>query len=173
MLNLDPYGGSCPDGIFPLFFIKTAHSLAPKIAVIFRKLTRVGEFSLCWRRANITSTSKSATAGSCPSDYQPASITPILSKNFERLLAKCLNAFAEVNNLFPNQQFGFCKGLGACDAVLTIPDKVQRALDSGFEARMVGLDFSAAFDRVNHNALICKLRQLSIGGRFSIYRWIS
>ena len=68
------------------------------------------------------------------------------------------------NNLSPNQQFGFCKGLGACDAVLTISDNVQRALDSGFEARMVGLDFSAAFDRVNHNALIYKLRLLSIGG---------
>ena len=81
-------------------------------------------------------------------------------------MAKHLNAFAEVNNLFPNQQFGFRKGLGACDAVLTISDRVQRALDSGFEARMVGLDFSAAFDRVNHNALIYKLRQLSIGGPF-------
>ena len=32
---------------------------------------------------------------------------------------------------------------------------------------MVGLDFiSAAFDCVNHNALIYKLRQLSIGGPF-------
>ena len=56
MLDLDPHGGSGPDGIFPLFFIKTAHFLAPKIAVIFRKLTRVGKFSLCWRRANITAT---------------------------------------------------------------------------------------------------------------------
>ena len=102
MLGLNPYGGSGPDGIFPLFLIKTAHFLAPKIAVIFRKLTRVSKFSLCWRRANITTTSKSATAGSCPSDYRPISITPILSKIFERLLAKRLNAFAEVNNLFPN-----------------------------------------------------------------------
>ena len=31
---------------------------------------------------------------------------------------------------------------------------------------MVGLDFSAAFDRVNHKALIYKLRQLGIGGSF-------
>ena len=31
---------------------------------------------------------------------------------------------------------------------------------------MVGLDFSAAFDRVNHEALIFKLRQLGIGGSF-------
>ena len=69
-----------------------------------------------------------------------------MSKIFECLLAKRLNAFAEINSLFPNQQFGFRKGLGACDAVFTISDRVQRALDSGFEACMVGLDFSAAFD---------------------------
>ena len=166
MLNLDPYGGSGPDGIFPLFFIKTAHFLAPKIAVIFRKLARAGRFSLFWRTGNITPTSKSATAGSCPSDYRPISITPILSKVYERLLAKRLNTYAESNKLFPCQQFGFRKGLGACDAVLTISDRIQKALDSGSEARMVGLDFSAAFDRVNHKALIYKLEQLGIGGSF-------
>ena len=166
MLDLDSYGGSGPDGIFPLFFVKTAHILAPKIAVIFRRLIRAGRFSLFWRNANLTPTSKSVTAGSCPSDYRPISITPILSKLFERLLAKRLNAYAESNNLFPSQQFGFRKGLGACDAVLTISDRVQKALDSGSEARLVGLDFSAAFDRVNHKALVFKLRQLGIGGPF-------
>lgn len=166
MLDLDPYGGLGPDGILPIFFIKTAHYLAPKIATVFRKLTREGKFSLFWRSANITAISKLATAGSSPSDYRPISITPILSKIFERLLAKRLNSFAESNNLFPSHQFGFRKGLGTCDAVLTITDKVQKALDSGFEARMVGLDFSAAFDRVNHNALIHKLKQLGIGGPF-------
>ena len=166
MLNLDSYGGSGPDGIFPLFFVKTAHFLAPRIAVIFRKLTRVGGFSLFWRTGNITPTSKSATAGSCPSNYRPISITPILSKIFERLLAKRLNTYAEKHEIFPRQQFGFRKGLGACDAVLTISDRVQKALDSGLEARMIGLDFSAAFDRVNHKALIYKLKQVGIGGAF-------
>ena len=35
MLDLDPYGGSGPDGIFPLSFIKTAHFLAPKDCCYF------------------------------------------------------------------------------------------------------------------------------------------
>ena len=82
------------------------------------------------------------------------------------MLAKRLDNFAEKRNLFPNLQFGFRKGLGTCDALLTITNFVQKALDSGCEVRMVGLDFSAAFGRVNHKALVFKLRQLGVGGPF-------
>ena len=112
LLELDPYGGAGPDGIFPLFFIKTANYLAPKISTVLRKLVRIGGFSMCWRVGNITSLPKSGSANSCPSDYLPITITHVLSKLFERLLAKRLNNFAEKKNLFPNLQFGFRKGLG-------------------------------------------------------------
>ena len=166
LLELDPYGGAGPDGIFPLFFIKTANYLASKISTVLRKLVRIGGFSMCWRVGNVTPVPKSGSANSCPSDYRPITITPVLSKVFERLLAKRLNNFAEKKNLFPNLQFGFRKGLGTCDALLTITNFVQKALDFCSEVRMVGLDFSAAFDRVNHKALIFKLRQLGVGGPF-------
>ena len=106
------------------------------------------------------------SANSCPFDYRPITITPVLSKVFECLLAKHLNNFAEKKNLFPNLQFGFRKSLGTCDALLTVTNFVQKALDCGSEVHMVGLDFSAAFDRVNHKALIFKLRQLGVGGPF-------
>ena len=61
----------------------------------------------------------------------------------------------------PHLQFGFRKGFGTCDALLTITNFVQKALDCGSEVHMVGLDFS-----VNHKALIFKLRQLGVGGLF-------
>ena len=38
-------------------------------------------------------------------------------------------------------------------------------MDSGGEAVAVSLDFSSAFDRVSHSALIYRLKQLGIGGR--------
>ena len=93
-------------------------------------------------------------------------ITPVLSKVFEHLLAKRLNNFAEKRNLFSNLQFSFHKGLGASDALLTITNFVQKALDSGCKVRMVGLYFNAASDQVNHKALLFKLGQLSVGGPF-------
>ena len=166
LLDLDAYGGVDPNGIFPLFFVKTADFTAPKLSTIFRKLVRRGSFCECWRIGNITPLCKCGSGSSSPSDYRPISITPILSKVYERLLAKRLSKFAEVNKLLPEFQFGFRKGLGACDALLTISSIVQKSLDSGGEARMIGLDFSAAFDRVNHKALIFKLRQFGVGGAF-------
>ena len=81
-------------------------------------------------------------------------------------LPKRLNNFAEKRNLFPNLGLGFRKGLGTRDTLLAITNFVQKALDNGGEVRMVGLDFSAAFDRVNHKALVFKLRQLGVGGPF-------
>ena len=81
-------------------------------------------------------------------------------------MAKRLNIFSEKKNLFPNLQFSFCKDLGTCDFLLTITNFVQKALDCGCEVHMVGLDFSAAFDRENHKALIFKLRQVDVVGPF-------
>ena len=154
LLELDPYGGAGPDGIYPLFFVKTANYLAPKISAVSHKLIRIGGFSMCWMVDNITPVPKPGSAKSCPSDYCPITITPVLSKVFECLLAKRRNNFAEKRNLFPNLQFGFCKDLGTCDALLTITNFVQKALDCGFDVSMLGLDFSAAFYHVNLKALI-------------------
>ena len=166
LLELDSYGGAGPDGIFPLFFVKTANYLFPKISTVLHKLVRIEGFSMCWRAGNITPVSKSGCANSCPSDYHPITITPVLSKVFERLLDKRLNNFAEKKDLFPQLRFGFRKGLGTCDALLAFTKFVQKALDCGCEVRMVGLDFSAAFNCVKYKALIFKLRQLGVGGPF-------
>ena len=49
------------------------------------------------------------------------------------------------------------KKLGTCDALLDISSLVQENLDKGFETPIVQIDFSAAFDLVNHRALVYKL----------------
>ena len=41
---------------------------------------------------------------------------------------------------------------------------LQSALESGQEARIVHIDFSAAFDRVNHLGILYKLCSAGIGG---------
>ena len=59
--------------------------------------------------------------------------------------------------MLPTTQFAYRKGLGTCDALLCVSRALQSALESGQEARIVQIDFSAAFDRVNHQGVLYKL----------------
>ena len=64
----------------------------------------------------------------------------------------------------PVYNLAFMRILDTCDALWTITSAVQKFLDIVCEVCMIGLDFSAAFDCVNHEALIFKLRQMDIDG---------
>ena len=91
-------------------------------------------------------------------------ITPVFSKVYKRLVAVRLGRFMEHCGVLPTTQFAYRKGLGTCDALLYVSHTLQNALESGQEARIVQIDFSAAFDRVNHQGILYKLSSVGIGG---------
>ena len=78
LLDLDPYGGPDPLGMFPLFLKRTADVMAPRLSVVFRRLVRLGNFPACWRRANVTPIPKGPPSSSV-ANYRPISITSVLS----------------------------------------------------------------------------------------------
>ena len=53
LLDLDPYDGTDPLGMFPLFLKRTADVLAPHLSVVFQRLLCLGGFPACWRQANV------------------------------------------------------------------------------------------------------------------------
>ena len=161
--ELDEHGGTDPIGIFPKFFKEARNELAPKLAIVFRLLVKRGSFPVCWRTADVVPVPKEPSSAMV-SNNRPISITPILSKVFEKLTARPLIRFFENEGFLPKCQFAYRKGLGTCDALLTIMHELQLALDKGYEARLVQLDFSAAFDRVSHDGLLYKLRDRGVGG---------
>ena len=75
-----------------------------------------------------------------------------------------LERFMEHSGVLPTTQFAYQKALGTCDALLCMSHTQQSALESGREARIVQIDFSAAFDRVNHLDILDKLCYVGIGG---------
>ena len=66
--------------------------------------------------------------------------------------------------MLPSTKFAYQKGLGTCDALLCVSHVLHCALESGQEARIVQIDFSAAFDRVKHHGICYKLCSVGIGG---------
>ena len=66
--------------------------------------------------------------------------------------------------MLPTTQFAYMKGLGTYDALLCVSHTLQSALESGQEARIIQIDFSAAFDTVNHQGILYKLCSVGIRG---------
>ena len=59
--------------------------------------------------------------------------------------------------MLPTTQFAYRKGLGTCDALLCMSHTLQSTLESGQEARIVQIDFSAGVYRVNHQGILYML----------------
>ena len=79
-MDLDSYGGTDLLGMFPLF-LKTAVVLAPRLAVVFRRLLRLGSFPVCWRVGNVTPISKGSPSSSA-FNYRPISFNTYTFKSF-------------------------------------------------------------------------------------------
>ena len=74
--------------------------------------------------------------------------------------------FLEKRHLIYNKQFGFRSHHSTDHAVLSIIDQVQKAIEDRDYSCGIFLDFSKAFDTVNHNILLSKLEFYGIRGVF-------
>ena len=92
LLDLDPYGGTDPLGMFHFFLRRTADVMAPRLSAVFWQLVHVGSFPPCWRQSIVTPIPKDPPSSSV-SNYRPVSITSALSKVFERLVSVRLGRF--------------------------------------------------------------------------------
>ena len=78
--------------------------------------------------------------------------------------------FMEENDLFNNSNHGFRAGRACLSQLLAHFDKVLSRLEDGLNVDTIYLDFSKAFDKVDHRILMEKLNSIGIGGKLA--KWI-
>jgi hypothetical protein len=92
------------------------------------------------------------------SSYRPISLLPALSKVFERVVYAQLYNYMNSNNLFHISQYGFRQGHSTELAALELVDRIGKDLDKKKIPISIFLDLSKAFDTLDHEILLKKLR---------------
>ena len=100
----------------------------------------------------------------CLSNYRPISLLSIFHKLLERLMYNRLTSFLDKHNVLFDKQFGFRSKHNTDHAILSIVDKIQKAIEERNYSCGIFLDFSKAFDTVNHKILLRKLEHYGIRG---------
>ncbi|XP_068756536.1 uncharacterized protein [Montipora capricornis] len=143
-----------------------AKKLSVPLSHLFNLSLRSGVMPTLWKSANITPIHKTNNK-EFVENYRSISLLPIPAKCLERLVHTAIYAY--VSPYLAEWQHGFVKGK-SCETqlVLTHPQWVT-ALDEGRQVDIAFLDFSKAFDRVNHSILPRKLCGFGISG--SLLQW--
>ena len=113
-----------------------------------------------WKRANITPIPK-VTHPASPADYRPISLTSTLCKVFERVIAKYI--LGQMNErLKTNKQYGFLPGRSTMDAITQVIEDWSLAKEQHKTVLAIFFDFAKAFDLVDHEVLLNKLRSMQL-----------
>ena len=99
-----------------------------------------------------------------PTNYRPIATLSVFSRVFEKLIFKQFNCYIKKQNLLFQYQFGFCKGHSTAQAIAELTDTLRKAIDNNLCTCGIFLDFSKAFDTVNHEILLKKLESYGVRG---------
>jgi ribonuclease HI len=136
-----------------------------------------GDVPESWRTGNIIPLLKPGKNATEMKSYRPVTLTSHLSKVMERIIAA--RVVYVVGDKLQKTQFGFRHGRSTIDAVARLVHFVTEALNEweswregkgqtakyctkNHRAAAVLVDFSSAFDTIDHSMVISKLRQLGV-----------
>ena len=105
-----------------------------------------------------------------PENFRPVVITPHPIKILERILRREISDYLEKNNLLNENQHGFRRHRSCSTQLISHTHNVFKNLIDGNEVDFIYLDYSKAFDKVDHNVLLKKLTLLSISENY--IKWL-
>ena len=138
--------------------------LSPKLAKVFNVCMKDGYFPNELKIAKVIPLYKHKGSINDICNYRPISMLSVFSKIFEKLIHKEMMSFFDTNSILSDCQFGFRAKHSTAHALINAITHLQLSMDSGKSALGIFIDFSKAFDTINHKILLDKLETYGIRG---------
>jgi len=148
----------------PMRILKDGASvLKSPLSSLFSRIYKKKEIPEQWKVAKVIPLHKKGNKQDV-ANYRPISNLCSISKVFEKLIQKRLEEIGEENNIdiTGEQQHGFKKNRSTITAALTIQSIISREMDENNYVVMSSLDLSAAFDLVNLDLLLTRLKKMGL-----------
>ena len=87
-----------------------------------------------------------------------------ISKVLEKIVYSRVYNYLEANHLLYDSQYGFCTKHSCEQAITELTGKLLQANESALQSATVFLDLSKAFDTLDHEVLLKKLKCYRIWG---------
>ena len=167
--NIKTDSAAGPD-CFPAALLKEcAVQLSEPLYILWRHSLDSGDIAPLLKKAIVCPIHKTNSQRNHPSSYRPVSLTSHIIKCFERVVRSKIVKFLQDNNLLPENQHGFISGRSTLSQLLHHVEELIRAWEDGKVTDTVYLDFAKAFDKVDHNLLCHKIKQLGIIGKVGLW----
>ena len=98
-------------------------------------------------------------------NYRPISVLPLLSKILEKHVHHSLYSYLTEKKFFYHLQSGFRRWHSTETALIRVVDQLLMDLDQNNVNGLIFIDYKKAFDFIQHNILIAKLKSLGINSR--------
>ena len=167
--ELNENSAAGPDVLSAIYFKKTKKSISRPLNLILRKSLDECKIPDNYKLAYVTPIHKGGSKQK-PEQYRPVSLTSHIMKVFERVIKKRILKHLIDNQKFNKGQHGFVPGRSTQTQLLAHYNDIYEALIEGKRLDTVFLDFAKAFDKVDHNILLEKVKAHNINGKLG--KWI-
>ena len=168
--EIKPGSSAGPDGIPATLLKNIPGAVAEPLALMWNSSLSHGVVPKFYKESRICPVHKKGDK-IVPENYRPISLTSHIVKIIERIIRNKIVQYLEANKIISRHQHGFRSGRSTLTQLLAHMDDIFSGLCKNKDTDSIYLDYAKAFDKVDHNILIAKLKLYRLNKK--IISWVS
>ena len=156
------------DNIGPRIIKDIKDEIVPILTKLINLSYETNVFPQCYKTAIITPIYKKDDPEDI-SNYRPISVLPTISKILERSASDQIIKYLELYRKISKSQHAYRKKHGTITCLADLLNFIYKKIDEKQLVAILSLDLSKAFDCINHQLLLEKLRKLGLNEKATLW----